>query len=254
MIKINSDNKVDGRTLHEFVEVKTRYPDWVQRCINYADLVEGTDFYTVLSVGENGGRPAAYHTFTIDAAKEICIVSATPKAKELRRWLIGISNKVENGELFSAEQIIYITKLKEVFKYIDECEKQTKNHLTTFIENNPQSKQVYAEFHSMRNNALNIHPDTIDKRIKEWCVLNNKASFKSGMTKNDKILLLDKYDVLRNGVWDFLKAKQSKWADNVANLVKAMAKTENIEMHRNNEETLFQKYQELPPIENNLLN
>ena len=254
MIQVNNNNQVNGRELHTFVEVKTRYSNWSQRCIDYADLIEGKDYCSVLDIGNKGGRPTVNHLFTIDAAKEICIVSATPKAKELRRWLIGLSNKVENGELFSPEQIIYIAKLKEVFKYIEECEKQTKKHMETFMENNPKSKHVFAEFHTMRNSALNIHPDTIDQRIKEWCILNNKSTFKSNMSKNDKLLLLDRYDVLRNGVWDFLKAKQSKWADNVANLVKAMAKTENIEMYRNNKSTLFQDFKELPLIENNLLN
>jgi len=254
MIQVDANNQVEGRELHEFVKVKTRYSNWIQRCIDYADLIEGKDYYTVLDIGKHGGRPYANHTFTLDAAKEICIVSATPKAKELRRWLINLSNKVENGELFSPEQIIYMTKLKEVFKYIDLCREQEKNHLETFKTNNPNSYNIYAEFHTMRNNALNIHPNTIDQRIKEWCIENNKATTKSNMSKTDKLLLIDKYEVLRNGVWDFLKAKESKWADNVANLVKAMAQTENIEMYRNNDSTLFRLQQVLPSVSTNILN
>jgi phage anti-repressor protein len=253
MIQVDANNQVEGRELHKEVEVKTRYREWVRRCIDYADLIEGKDYCYELCAGNRGGSPAVNHTFTLDAAKEICIVSATPKAKELRRWLINLSNKVENGELFSPEQIIYMTKLKEVFKYIDLCREQEKNHLETFKTNNPKSYNIYAEFHTMRNNALNIHPNTIDQRIKEWCIENNKATTKSNMSKTDKLLLLDKYEVLRNGVWDFLKAKESKWADNVANLVKAMAKTESIEMYRNNNDSLFRSQQVLPNVSTNIL-
>ena len=48
IIKIDSDNKVSGRELHEFLEVGTAYKDWFPRMAEYG-FVEGTDFCSKMS-------------------------------------------------------------------------------------------------------------------------------------------------------------------------------------------------------------
>ena len=48
IIKIDSDNKVSGRELHEFLKVGTAYKDWFPRMTEYG-FVEGTDFCSKMS-------------------------------------------------------------------------------------------------------------------------------------------------------------------------------------------------------------
>ena len=48
LIKINNENKVDGRSLHEFLQVGTAYKDWFPRMVEYG-FVEGVDFCSKLS-------------------------------------------------------------------------------------------------------------------------------------------------------------------------------------------------------------
>ena len=43
LIKINNDNMVDGRSLHEFLQVETEYRHWFPRMCEYG-FVEGVDF------------------------------------------------------------------------------------------------------------------------------------------------------------------------------------------------------------------
>ncbi len=43
LIKINSENKVDGHELHDFLQVETPFKKWIDRMIEYG-FVEGTDF------------------------------------------------------------------------------------------------------------------------------------------------------------------------------------------------------------------
>ena len=49
LIKINSENKVDGHELHDFLQVETPFKKWIDRMIEYG-FVEGTDFWTKMSV------------------------------------------------------------------------------------------------------------------------------------------------------------------------------------------------------------
>ena len=48
IIKIDNDNKVSGRELHEFLKVGTAYKDWFPRMTEYG-FVEGTDFCSKMS-------------------------------------------------------------------------------------------------------------------------------------------------------------------------------------------------------------
>lgn len=86
LIKINKENKVDGRSLHEFLQVGTAYKDWFPRMVEYG-FVEGIDFCSKMSES-TGGRPAVNHDMTIDMAKEICMIQRTERGKQARLYFI----------------------------------------------------------------------------------------------------------------------------------------------------------------------
>ena len=72
LIRINYDSErptVNGRDLHEALQVKTAYKDWFPRMCEYG-FVEGRDFCSFLSES-SGGRPAVNHQLTIDMAKDV---------------------------------------------------------------------------------------------------------------------------------------------------------------------------------------
>ena len=140
MIQVNENNLVDGKELYLFVNVKTEFHKWVKRCIDYADLKQNVDYWPVLAASTVTKRSSYNYMFTIQAAKEICIVSQTDKAKELRRWLIDLSEKVENKEYLSEKQILELSTLIGFYKYIE----NQKN-----IEN--ESKQIYVRNHTGKN-------------------------------------------------------------------------------------------------------
>lgn len=84
---------VDGRELHDFLEVGARFNDWVVRQINKYGFVEGEDFYSVLSKTTEGGRPRTDYVFKLDVAKELAMVENNSKGREARRYFIEVEKK-----------------------------------------------------------------------------------------------------------------------------------------------------------------
>ena len=80
---------VDGRELHRFLEVSTRYNDWFLRMCEYG-FTEGQDFYSKMSKTANGGRPSTEHFLTIEMAKELCMIQRTEKGKMARKYFIEV--------------------------------------------------------------------------------------------------------------------------------------------------------------------
>lgn len=238
MIKVNENNMVNARDIYSFVEVKTRFNDWIRNCINHADLKEDIDFYLNLSKINIVGRPQRDYLFTLQAAKEVCIVSATSKAKELRRWLIELSNQKENLDLLTHDQVVMLSVLKSFFRYVDNQKEYLEKHKKSYVENN-HSRNPYAEFNIWRNKILGIEKDVLDAKIKQYCIENSKRLPKLS-TSHDKIRFLNEYDSLKNAVWDFLSIKGEVNAMKLAELVKRMAQAENLVVFQRNEENLFQ--------------
>ncbi|MFD1485356.1 phage antirepressor KilAC domain-containing protein [Lacticaseibacillus baoqingensis] len=85
---------VSARELHAGLEVKTRFSLWTKQ--NFGGFSEGTDFTSVVTttVVNNGGkRELQDYAITIDMAKNLALMSKTPRGAMYRAYLIEVENK-----------------------------------------------------------------------------------------------------------------------------------------------------------------
>ena len=100
LIRINNDNKVSGRELHEFLEVGTDYRHWIDRMLEYG-FTQGADFNMVKNdrVQAEGNRKVKRMVddvvMTIDMAKEICMIQRTDKGKQARQYFIECEKRLK---------------------------------------------------------------------------------------------------------------------------------------------------------------
>lgn len=92
---------VDARRLHQWLEVNTRFNDWIERRITEYGFIEGQDYYSNLSKTPSGagGRPSTEYFISLDMAKELAMVERTEKGKEARQYFIAIEKQYRNVAL-----------------------------------------------------------------------------------------------------------------------------------------------------------
>ena len=69
---------VNAKELHGFLEVRSKFADWIKNRINEYDFIENQDFTTISKNLENGGRTIEYFV-TLDMAKELSMVERNEK-------------------------------------------------------------------------------------------------------------------------------------------------------------------------------
>lgn len=121
---------VSGRELHEFLEAKERYTQWIERMISYG-FVEGVDFFTLVSKVHSVKRTRTYtqtdHQMKIDMAKEIAMIQRTERGKQARQYFLQLERMWNSPEMvikramdFQQEKITQLeTKITEEKKYTD---------------------------------------------------------------------------------------------------------------------------------------
>jgi hypothetical protein len=190
-------------------------------------------------VKKGSGKFRKNYLLHIDFAKKLCMLSNSKKGNEIRDYLVSLTKQVESSDLLTHDQVLYLVQLKEVFKYVANCRLAEDLNKGAFVSNYQGPKNPFVDFHKWRNEILDLDPVLIDERIKQWCIDNERNLPKKSATKTDKLILLDMYEVVRNGVWDFLTAKGHEQAMKLAELVKNMMKVEKGELYRRNENTLY---------------
>lgn len=106
LIKIHYDSErptVNGRDLHDALQVKTAYKDWFPRMCDYG-FTEGTDFCSFLSES-SGGRPAVNHQLTIDMAKQLCMIQRTDIGRKFRQYFIQVEEAWNSPEAVMARAL-----------------------------------------------------------------------------------------------------------------------------------------------------
>lgn len=106
LIRINYDSErptVNGRDLHDALQVKTAYKDWFPRMCEYG-FSKGTDFCSFLSES-SGGRPAVNHQLTIDMAKQLCMIQRTDIGRKFRQYFIQVEEAWNSPEAVMARAL-----------------------------------------------------------------------------------------------------------------------------------------------------
>lgn len=129
LIKIterNGQQVVSARELHLFLEVETRFNDWIIRMFEYG-FIENVDYQVLLKneYNPNGGRPQTDYALTLDTAKEISMLQRTEKGKQARRYFIECEKVAKNKISHTIPQS-YSEALKLAYEQSVKIEEQQK--------------------------------------------------------------------------------------------------------------------------------
>jgi phage anti-repressor protein len=104
---------VNARELHEFLEVETRFDDWIRRRVEEYGFAENQDyvwFSSKMRKTPEGGRPAKDYHLSIDMAKELAMVEKTDKGRQSRRYFIDCERRAKAAVVnFSAPSVRPLT-------------------------------------------------------------------------------------------------------------------------------------------------
>lgn len=115
----SGNNAVSARDLHEFLEVSSRFNDWIKNRIEKYDFIEDDDYVTITKSLVTGGNYNEY-IISLDMAKELSMVENNDKGKQARRYFIEVEKK--SRELYEVPRT-YSESLRiayEQAKYIED--------------------------------------------------------------------------------------------------------------------------------------
>lgn len=127
-------NSVNAREIHQYLNVKTRFNDWIKRAIEKYDFQENID-YSKMSRVINGGDAIDY-IVTLDMAKELSMIENNEKGKETRKYFI----EVEKQNQFKVPQTFH-----EALLLAADLEQQNQ---TLQLENKKKSQFISNVVHS----------------------------------------------------------------------------------------------------------
>ena len=104
LIKIQPQNiggqtieTVNARELHAFLDVQTRYNDWIKNRIEQYGFCEGIDFLTLTENLVSGGFQKTHH-ITVDMAKELAMVERNEKGRQARQYFIECERRLKQQQ------------------------------------------------------------------------------------------------------------------------------------------------------------
>lgn len=92
---------VNARELHEFLETRSKFAEWINRRINEYKFLENQDFICLSEIsetqrkdGQKGTAVSKEYYVTLNMAKELAMVERTDKGREARQYFIACEQKL----------------------------------------------------------------------------------------------------------------------------------------------------------------
>jgi len=119
---------VNGRELHEFLEIKEKYTEWFSRMVEYG-FIENQDFALVSEKRETNNPKNPWttiqnHALKLDMAKELSMVQRTEKGKQARQYFIQIEKDFNSPEKIMARALQYANRQLETLSFTVRAQEQ----------------------------------------------------------------------------------------------------------------------------------
>ncbi|GAF37944.1 antA/AntB antirepressor family protein [Lentilactobacillus farraginis] len=154
---------VDGRDLHDFLEVETPYTKWIDRMMGYG-FAENVDFSVFdKNVHDDtafgGTRKMKDHALTLDMAKELSMIQRTDRGKQARQYFISMEKKTKQTALPQTPE----EKITLLLQNADEDNKkinQIDNRVKDLEHNKPLTPGEYNYISHAVGGAVNTYVQT----------------------------------------------------------------------------------------------
>ena len=118
----NAVETVSARELHAFLEVQTRFNDWIAARINEYGFIENQDFvsFTENPVKIQRGRPSKEYQISLDMAKELSMVERNEKGRDVRQYFITCEKLAKQASTASLSDQLKVAQIGLLNRVLDE--------------------------------------------------------------------------------------------------------------------------------------
>lgn len=153
-------NSVNARETYEYLGLaKGQFSRWIKSAIDKYDFIENEDYITI----DTNVEGIKEYIVSLDMAKELCLVSNTPKGKETRKYFIQFEKQ---GKEIIKSQSLQIQLMQEAINQLSIMDNRvTELEQTRRLENwqelalhTAKNKKVYelAEKHGFKDDKAMI--------------------------------------------------------------------------------------------------
>lgn len=188
-----NEKLVNARELHEFLEVGTKFTDWIKERIEKYGFVEKEDFTLVSEKRETNNPKNPYtniieYILKIDIAKEIAMVQNNSKGSQARKYFIAVEKKYkEIIKPACIEDLIIMQaqSLKDIRQQLNEV-----NH--SVLQASTKAEETKEEVQAMRD-IITLNPNSWRK---DSSILINKMAQNAGGYEHIKPIREESYQLL----------------------------------------------------------
>lgn len=121
---------VYGSELHEVLDIKSRFREWIERRLDDIDAIKNEDFQAA-EISAPSGQTKKEYILKLDIAKEMAMLERNDKGKQVRRYFIEIEKKYRKGVPSSTSGQIHLLaqgyteleeKVEDVIEKVDHLE------------------------------------------------------------------------------------------------------------------------------------
>ena len=129
---------INARDLHEALQSKRQFANWIDERIKKYKFEEKNDFLTILLKSE-GGRPKKEYILRLDVAKELCMIENNDKGRMIRKYFIEIEKRYKNiiGKSQNVFDIMHqaLYQIEENEKRLGLLENRTESNIKQINKN-----------------------------------------------------------------------------------------------------------------------
>ncbi|MDD5936187.1 MAG: antA/AntB antirepressor family protein [Clostridiales bacterium] len=179
---------VYGTELHNALEVKSNYREWINRRISDCEAIENEDFQGV-EISTASGQKQKQHIIKLDTAKEMAMLERNEKGKEVRRYFISVEKKYKH-------EVIETKNLSPQLQLMQGILDQLASQEAGIKQANDTSQKALETAESIK--------EVVGLQLQNWrkdsTTLINKIALKLGGYENIKSIREESYKALEQRI------------------------------------------------------